>query len=123
MTLDRKMLANDLADILSETHGVNVDSEDVLRGLDAFLKAIEPPNVHDALFRVDAFLCRHQEQYGARTDELADQVSRLDDERLLVSDLRSLMRAVRTDFNTRSLREKLTEQGHLGTPAQGVTGE
>jgi hypothetical protein len=37
---DRGMLANDLADVLSNYHGIDVDSEDVLAALPGFMDAL-----------------------------------------------------------------------------------
>jgi hypothetical protein len=116
MALDRDMLATDLAGVLSENHGINVDSSDVQRGLDAFLKAIEPVKIPDALRRIGAFV----EVYSDQTAGLHDEVAAIDNERLLVSDLRALVRGVEATFPTRSLREKLMARGSIPYP-DGVT--
>lgn len=115
MELDREMLATDLAGVLSENHDIDVDSDDVKRGLDAFLEAIKPTKLSDATRRVGAFL----ELYAPHK---VDEIAALDDQRLLMSDVRALLRAVRVNQDTRSLREKLTKGG--GLPAampNGVT--
>jgi hypothetical protein len=110
MSLDREMLATDLAAVLSEAHGIDVDSDDVKRGLDAFLDAVKPVDPHKAVARVSAFLRTHDAARGERTDEYADLVAEINDERLLASDLRAMVTAFPS---RRSLREKLAAQGKV----------
>lgn len=117
MALDREILANDLAETLSDSHGINVNSDDVKRGLDAFLEAIKPADPHKAVARVSEFLRAHDASFGNRTDEFADHISSINDVALRASDLRALVRGVETETYTRSLREKLMDRGSLPYPA------
>jgi hypothetical protein len=97
MALDREMLANDLATVLSDTHDIDVDSGDVKRGLDAFLEAIKPTTPPEAAARVSAFLDAHAEYRGHRTDEFREQIARIDEHVLNASDLHVLVRAAGVD--------------------------
>ena len=112
MTLDREMLATDLADILSNAHGIDVDSNDVKRGLDDFLKAIQPVGPTKAAARVAEFLRQFDEARGHRTDEYRDQVAQIAGDQnttvLSADDLRALVRAVGVEVYMDSLREQLT---------------
>lgn len=119
MALDRDMLATDLAELLSrEDYQIDVDSDDVKRGLDAFLEAIKPTTPAEAAARVGAFLKAHEEYRGHRTDEFREQIARIDSEVLNAGDLRVLIAAATGP--RRSIREKLAERSHVAT-AEGVT--
>lgn len=94
MATDRDMLANDLAETLSVSHGIDVDSDDVQRGLDAFLAAIVPTSPGVAAMRVGDFLAVHEETFGDAADDLRSTISFLKGVRLTAGDLRALVRAV-----------------------------
>lgn len=123
MALDREMLATDLAGVLSDDHGINVDSGDVKRGLDAFLEAIKPTTPAEAAARVARFVAEHDQYRGHRTDEFRDQVARIGEVPLNASDLLVLVRAATADAAPRRpLRDKIAERAaaRAATP-DGVT--
>ncbi len=119
MSLDRDMLATDLAELLSrDEYGIDVDSGDVKRGLDAFLDAVKPVGSTEAAARVAVFLREFDQARGHRTDEYRDQVAQVagDGEKATLSadDLRVLVHAaIGSTPPRRSLREKLAEQGKV----------
>jgi hypothetical protein len=120
MALDREMLANDLAGVLSDTHGVDVDSDDVKRGLDAFLEAIKPADPKAAAKRVGAYLTAFKAH--SRGSSVLGSVANDDKTRhlLRVADVELLVHEVGTETYVRSLREKLMDRGSLPLP-EGVT--
>jgi hypothetical protein len=113
MSLDREMLATDLAAVLSEAHGIDVDSDDVKRGLDDFLKKIQPSNPTEAAQRVAAFLRVHDETFIDAAPALRNTIVGVKGVSLLIEDVRTLVWAAGSNVHTRSLREKLAASGKL----------